>query len=79
MKKVLIILCGIMVCFSCQHKSKHLQVETDGQDSLQVSLYTSYAKGFRVEQREGWRLLEICDPQIESNSSSFRFAASSSW
>ena len=73
-KKVLIILCGIMVCFSCQHTSKHLQVETDGQDSLQASPYTSYAKGFRVEQREGWRLLEICDPQTESNSSSFRFA-----
>lgn len=72
MKKVLIIVFGLLACFSCQSNSNKSQ--TDEQNSPKASNYTSYAKGFRVEQHEGWRLLEICDPQTESDTSPFQFA-----
>ena len=72
MKKIFVIILGLFACLSCQRNNSKTQA--DEKDSLQTSNYTSYAKGFRVEQREGWRLLEICDPQTESDTSPFQFA-----
>ena len=72
MKKIFVILFGLLACLSCQRNNSKTQA--DEQDSLLASNYTSYAKGFRVEQRDGWRLLEISDPQTDSDTSPFQFA-----
>ena len=67
-------LCGILLC-ACQHKnSKKASGATANKDTFtEKKLDIRHAKGFWLEQKQGYRLLHIKDPQ-STNSTEYIFA-----